>query len=149
LERFFPQVVANAHGLKALRRRRLGERLSEQVEELVRGEFLAQDLQGEDSEEGRLERGGEAEHACGPATKGLDRAEMLEDAGSGLMTNGIVGEFDPLAISMSPDGDLAVGLVGRHAYYDSMLISKRFGPYPTPISVRNSGGDGHLPLTRC
>ena len=62
-----------------------------------------------------------------PSIDRFHRAQVLEEAGAGLLERGVVVELDPLTILVASGVDGADGLVGRHAYCISMLISMRFG----------------------
>ena len=110
MERFFPQVVADADGLEAGRRGWLGEELFELVEELAGRELLVHDLEGEGAEGGRFVGEGVGREAPGATVDGGDRAQILEDAGSAALRLGVPGVFDALSVGVAmvvggADGD--------------------------------------------
>ena len=155
MERFFPQVVADADGLEAGRRGWLGEEFFELVEELAGRELLVHDLEGEGAEGGRLVGKGIGRKAPEATVDRSDGAEVLQDSRSGVLSLRIVGVFDALAVSATVHGDRAEGL-GRHAYYISRLFSKRFcRDLPSGIGstrgsmvhprLRHGGFEGRLP----
>ena len=95
-------------------------------EDLGDGQGAEHEGGGEGGKVDGLEREGGGPGKVPPIDR-VHRTYALEEAGPGPLALGVVVELDPLTILVASGGDGAGGLVGRHAYCISMLISMRFG----------------------